>query len=700
MDHEDLKLAADFPAVSYDGWRKIVEEKELKGAPFDKKMVTKTPEGIGIRPLYVAENWPWEGDPSGFPGFFPYTRGTQAIVRAKNGWDKRQEFKEPEPKAANREIRHDLARGVTSAALRLDRAARGGLDPAKAPGANGADGVMAHDAAALAAALEGVDLARVAVQIEPGAAFLPAAMAFSGLLAKQEVDAAAARGNFGADPLGTLAELGRLPYAVETGLAQLGALAAWTAETWPGIRAAQVDTSAYHHAGASEAHDLGIALATGVAYLKAMEAAGMGIDDACRQIGFTLCTDQKQYVQIAKMRAARKLWGAVATSCGASDEAAAMQLRAKSAQRMFTRTDPWVNMLRATVSTFAAAVGGADIVTCLPFDDAIGLPDSMGRRIARNTQIILMEESNLFRVLDQAGGAWSMESLTDEMAENAWAFFREIEAKGGIVEVLRSGFLKDTIAATMAARDKEIAKRKTPITGVSEFPNITEKVVERPRPDLSAAAAADAARRAKGDAASAAHLAALAKAEDLVSAVCEAVGAGASFAAVVAALADGEVAVPAMPKRHLADSFERLRDAATAYGKTTGKLPQVFLANLGPVSKHTGRATFAKNFFEAGGIQAPGNGGFSDVEACVAAFKQSGARIAIICSADALYEEMVPTFAPALKAAGAETLYLAGVPGDKKDAYDAAGIDAYIFMGCEVLGMLTEQLVRLGVIEK
>jgi len=698
MDHEDLKLAADFPAVTYDGWRKIVEEKELKGAPFEKKMVTKTPEGIDVQPIYVAENWPWDGDPSGFPGFFPYTRGTQAIGRVTGGWDKRQEFKEPEPKTANREIRHDLSRGVTSVAVRLDLAARNAVDPAKAGDAAGLDGVMAHDAAALAETLDGVDLGTVPVQIEAGAAFLPAAMALAGLFMKKGVDAKAARGNFGADPLGTLAELGRLPYAVEDGLAQLGALAAWTAKTYPGVRAVQVDTSAYHHAGASEAHDLGIALATGVAYLKAMEAAGMSIDDACRQIGFTISADQKQYMQIAKMRAARKVWAAVAKSCGASDEAAAMQLRAKSARRMFTRTDPWVNMLRGTVSTFASAVGGADIVTCLPFDDAIGLPDSMGRRIARNTQIVLMEESNLYRVLDQAGGTWSMETLTTELADKAWAFFREIEAKGGIVEVLRSGFLKDTIAVTMAARDKDIAKRKIPITGVSEFPNIIEKVVERPRPDLSAAVTADAARLSKGDAASAAHLAALSKTKDVAGTVCEAVGAGASFAAVVAALGGAEATIAPMPRRHLADSFERLRDAATAHEKKTGKLPQIFLANLGPVAKHTGRATFAKNFFEAGGIQAVTNSGFSEIDACVAAFKESGAKIAVICSSDGLYEEMVPTYAPALKAAGAETLYLAGAPGDKKDVYDAAGIDSYIFMGCEVLGTLTEQLVRLGVI--
>jgi methylmalonyl-CoA mutase len=690
MDQEDLKLAADFPAVTYDGWKKVVEEKELKGAPFEKKMVSKTPDGVDIQPLYVAENWPWAGDPSGFPGFFPYTRGTQAIARARGGWDIRQEFREADPKAANHEIVHDLSRGVTSAILRLDAAARAGQGPDAAQAGEG--GVLIHDAAAMAEALVGVDFAKVPVALEAGAAFLPAAMALSGLWLKAGV-AETAKGGFGADPLAVLAATGSLPYSVENALAQLGALAAFTVKTHPQVRAVGVDTSAYHDAGASEEHDLGIALATAVAYLQAMEAAGLSIDQACGQIAFTLSAGCEEYRQIAKLRAARKLWAAVAKACGASDAAACMNLRSKSAERMFTRTDPWVNMLRATVSTFAGAVGGADVVTCLPFDTAIGLPDSMGRRIARNAQIILMEESNLYRVLDPAGGTWSMETLTTQVADKAWAFFREIEAKGGILAALQSGFIQETIAATMAQRDKDIAKRKVPLTGVSEFPNILEKVVERPAPDVSKVKAAASARVAKAKAVKSLGA-------DPVAAACDAVGAGASFAAVVAAVGGKKAGIKALVKRHLADSFERLRDATTAFRKKTGKLPQIFLANLGPVSKHTGRATFAKNFFEAGGIQAISNNGFSEIEPCVAAFKESGARIAVICSSDALYEEMVPTFAPALKAAGVETLYLAGAPGDKKDAYDAAGVNDYIFMGCEVLGKLTAQLVRLGVIEK
>ena len=679
MNHDHEELTLDFPATSREEWRKLVDV-ELKGAPFDKKMVTRTLEGIDIQPLYVAEDWPRAGDPSGFPGLFPYTRGTDLIERTRHGWDIRQEFREPKPEAANAAIKIDLARGVTSVGLRLAGSASGG-------------GVAIQDVSGLDATLAGVDLAKVPVALDAGAAFLPAASALMSVWRQRGVAEKDAKGEFCADPLGFLAATGGLPYSLESAYGQLGALASLTAKTLPGVRSVSVDTSPYHNAGAAEVQDLAIALATAVAYLKAMTASGLSIDAGCGQISFTLSVGCEEYLQIAKLRAARKLWAALATACGASPEAAAMVLRAKSAERMFSRIDPWVNILRATVSTFASAVGGADSVTCLPFDDAIGIPDSLGRRVARNTQVILAEESNLYRVADPAGGAWAIETLTQQMADKAWAFFQTIEGKGGIAAALASGFVQGEIAKTMDERDKAIAKRKAPLTGVSEFPNIMETALVRSSPE------AEIAKRTAYGAAAAAALQSLGTVLS-TEAVDAALTGGAGFSDIVAAVSGPSAAVAALPKRRLSDRFERLRDAAAAYKARTGQDPAIFLANLGPISKHTGRASFAKNFFEAGGIKTLSNNGFSQVEACVSAYRESGARIAILCSSDVLYEQLVPLYAPALKAAGVETLYLAGSPGEKKALYDAAGVDDYIFLGGDVLTKLTDQLVRLGVLAK
>ena len=300
---------------------------------------------------------------------------------------------------------------------------------------------------------------------------------------------------------------------------------------------------------------------------------------------------------------------------------------------------------------------------------------------------------------DPAGGAWSIETLTQQIADKAWAFFQQIEGKGGIAAALASGFVQGEIAKVMAERDKAIAKRKAPLTGVSEFPNILETPVQRPAINVADVLAEVEKRTAAGAKAAASSLRSLGT-EVSTEAVEKALASGASFDAVVAAFGGRPTEVAPLPKRRLSDGFERLRDASSAYRAKTGQFPTIFLANLGPVAKHTGRASFSKNFFEAGGIQTLGNDGFSQIEACIKAYKESGARIAILCSADPLYEELVPTFAPALKAAGVETLYLAGSPGEKKAEYDAAGVDDYIFMGGDVLGKLTSQLVRLGVIEK
>ena len=212
------------------------------------------------------------------------------------------------------------------------------------------------------------------------------------------------------------------------------------------MTAVRVDTSPYHDAGCTESQDLAVSMATAVAYLKAMTAAGMPIDDACRQILFTYSVPCDQFLAICKLRAARKMWARIAEACGASEPARAMRLHAVTARRMMSKRDPWVNMLRTTVACFAAAVGGADAITVRPFASALGLADELGRRIARNTHVILAEESNLAKVIDPAGGSWYVESRTDELAKVAWAEFQAIEKAGGIVAVLQDGSLAKKIA--------------------------------------------------------------------------------------------------------------------------------------------------------------------------------------------------------------------------------------------------------------
>jgi len=652
-----MKLAGEFDTPSFDDWKTVVE-KALKGAPFEKKLFSKTYENIDVRPLYTGADW--EGNP-GLPGMAPYTRGAR-FSGSVQGWDIRQLHAHPDPVAGNKAILEDLERGVTSLLIRFDKAARQG-EGAESANA-GVEGSMVYSVEDLEALLKGVELNLAPVALEGGAAFAAAAELLKEAWSRSGCKNDEVEGAFGADPLGVLAEEGALPQGLDKAIGQMVALAKETAETYPCVTAVRVNTEPYFSAGASDAQDLACALATGVAYLRAMTDGGMTVDQAIGQIVFSIPTGTDFFLSIAKLRAARKLWGRVAEACGASGQQ--MTLHAMTAERVMSKRDPWVNMLRTTVTGFAGGIGGADSVTVLPFDAALGLPDGLARRIARNTQVILQEESNVAKVIDPSGGSWYQEDLTDKIAGEAWAFFQAIEKEGGMAAVLQSGWLAEQIEMVHVVRMNNIARRKDALTGINEFPNISENDVVRESVDIAAVKKA-AAERAGGK-------------------------------TIASLFEQGEAtAVTPMPVHRLPEEFEALRDASDAFKAKTGSRPKIFLVNLGKVAQHTARATYAKNFFEAGGIEAISNKGFSDADAAAKAFEESDAEIAIICGTDAQYEEMVADFAPAIKGSGAKIVFLAGHPGKKIKDYKKAGVDAFIGVGSNVLEILKSTLSDLGV---
>ncbi len=706
----ELKLLDDFPPVSYEQWREVVE-KDLKGAPFEKKLITHTYEGIDMQPVYAREDWPSDGDPSGFPAGWPHTRGGNPVGNAVCGWDVRQEHLLPEPAQNNKAILDDLARGVTSIQLRIDAAARRGIahDQPKFEQFAGRDGCMVHHLADLDAALKDVRLGACGLGLEAGAAFLPAAATVVALLKQRGVDLADAWGAFNADPLAVYVRDGELPMPVDAALSQVAALAKWTSANMPRFRSVRVGSGPYHHAGATAAQDLGISMATAITYLRALTDAGLDINAAARQLLFAYSLGCNQFLAIAKLRAARRLWARVLEASGADlspDAGVAMVMHARTSKRVITARDPWVNMLRNTVTTFAAAVAGADIVTTEPFDKAIGLSDDFSRRIARNTQVILGEESHLSRVIDPSGGCWFIEKMTDEVAEKGWAVLQDIERQGGMVKAIESGWIHEQIDSAFAPRLKNIARRKDAVTGVSEFPNLREKPVKPRKVDYDALVAA-AKRQLSGAGGDACSLAGNA---DPMPAAIDAAAGGATISRMLAAL-KGEAApatTTALYPFPYAKPFEELRDASDNYLALTGARPKVFLANMGPIAHHTVRATYTTNFFEAGGFEVITNNGFvgdnrDDFEGAARkaaqAFADSGANIAVICSSDVIYPNMVPAVTPELKKAGARTVILAGHPGENKETYDQAGVDRYIYISCDVLTTLRELLDEEGVLK-
>jgi len=671
---DTFTLAADFPSADRATWRALAEA-ALKGADFDKVLTTPLAEGIRTQPIYAAEDAPAAAG--------AVTRNVGAADRVRFGWDVRQVHAHPDPAETNKAILTDLERGANSVSLVLDSSIRRNQPPA----ADRVDGLLAFSVDRLDTALADVHLDAATVALQPGALYVAAAASMAALWRRRGIAEAEARGHLGADPLGALAADGRLAEPVDAALTRMGRLAARVHQTYPQVTTVSVDTSAYHLGGADEAMDLGYALATGVAYLRAMEAAGLEPEESASQMLFTLPVGVDVFLSIAKLRAARRLWGRVLEASGVPAGRREMVIQAVTADRAFAGRDAWVNMLRGTMACFAAGVGGADIVTVLPYTQAVGLPDGFARRIARNTQIILLEESNLARVIDPAGGSWYVETLTDELAAKAWAQFQSIEAEGGMAAALTGGSVAKACAGAWDARERQIAKARIQLTGVNAFPKPDEKPVDVLEPDT--AALVD--RLAPGAASPA-------SAGDFVGLV----EAAANGAGLLDLAPTGEpVEIAPITAHRLAEPFETLRAASDR----AAERPSALLVAIGRAADYTARATFTRNYLGAGGIVSVDLeiAGAEGLEAALAtalrdADAQGSRDLAVICSSDSLYDEHAAEVATALKQAGVTKVLLAGRPGDNEAAWRAAGVDGFIFAGDDMAATLTDLLAEKGVL--
>ena len=567
------------------------------------KLTRTTLDGIEVPPLGIPEDL--EGLPSaGVPGAAPYTRGS-VLTPPEHGWDVRAHLADPDPDRAAADAVIDLENGVTSLWLSVGD---GGIKVEHLPN------VLAEVY---------VDLAPVA--LDSPADPLGAAAAFCALLTERDVRPAPGT-VLGVDPVG--AELrGHAPHdgdhtAVVHRLTELAGR--------HGALAATVDGTAVHDLGATDAQELGYTLAVGAELLRAMTADGLTVGEAADLLEFRYAATDEQLPSIAKLRAARRLWHRVLELSGAPD-AAGQRQHAVTSRPMLTKHDPWVNMLRTTVAAFAAGTAGATCVTVLPFDTALGLPDATARRNARNTSALLVHEAHVARVADPAGGSYTVERLTDDLARAAWSQFQQLEAEGGVVASLGAdeGGLKDRIWHQAALpRRRQVATRRRPITGVSEFPHLEEALPER-RPHPPAAPSAD----------------------------------------------------------RYALAFERLRDDPRA--------TPVLLATMGPVAEHTARAGFAANLLAAGGVRTVPVGATSRVEEVLDAYRAAGSTVACLAGPDTAYADWGADLVKALRDAGATYVVLTGRPGRRTvparlvDDSCAAGTDAVAF-----LTRLREELPR------
>ena len=597
----ELTLARNFPPADEAAWKALVAE-ALKHTPF-ASLRSESYDGIAIEPLYAR------------------ARGTERIAsRVAAPWSVMQRIDLPDAKAANTQIRDDLSNGANGITLVFE-------------GAVGDYGyALPATKEAVATILDGVHLdAGIGIELDFGPPSRQVATLMADYVQAKGLEPSALDMRFCFDPIGARAERGAFPMPwaklapVVTGL--IGDLAA---EGFTGPFAV-ADGRPVHAAGGSEAQELGFVLANALAYLRALEAQGLNLDQARRAIFFRLAADQDQFLTIAKFRSLRKLWARIEEACGLAPRPAFVC--AETAWRMMTKRDPHGNIVRGTIATLAAAVGGADAIAVLPFSAAFGVPDGFAHRIARNTQTILIEESNLHRVADPAAGSGAIEALTDALCQAAWWFFQRIEKAGGAADALEGGLIQRVVARVRAERETNVAQRKDAIVGTSDFPDLHEGKVE----------------------------------------------------VLAAPRSAGAPVASALPRIRLAEPFEHLRDRSDAYLAKRGARPKVFLACLGRPADFNARASFAKSLFEAGGIEAVEAKG----DNLAKRFKESGAGLACLCSSDKIYASEAVGIAKALAAAGAKHIYLAGKPKDHA-ALEGAGIRTFLHQGCDTLAILNE----------
>ncbi|HEY1541799.1 MAG TPA: methylmalonyl-CoA mutase subunit beta [Xanthobacteraceae bacterium] len=617
---DDVMLGGEFPAATRAQWLQLVEG-ALKGAPYEK-LVARTYDDLAIQPLY------------------PRAAGATPIIGRPAGaaWTLMQRVDHPDPAAANAQALHDLENGATGLTLVF----------AGSVSANGYG--LGAGAETLARVLDGVMLdAGIAIEFNLSPATRDAVRHFAALVKQCALAPGSITMRASINPIGGFAASGTSPRPWEALAQGFAAMVRELADQGFAGPFAVADGRIVHNAGGSEAQELAFAIASAVQYLRALERSGVALDAARRMVYFRMTADVDQLMSIAKLRALRKLWTRIEEACGLAPKPT--HVVAETAWRMLTRRDPAVNILRNAVAVAAAGLGGADSITVLPHTAALGLPDPHARRIARNTQLVLLEESNLAKVADPVAGSGALEDMTAKLCAAAWSQFQEIEAAGGAWAAIERGLIQGRIATVRTQREQAVARRKDTMTGTSDFPNLDEA----PPTVLDVTPVAP-------------------RKEATVALTTE-----------------------ALPRIRLAEPFERLRDASDHMLAETGTRPKIFLANLGTLADFSARASFARNFFEAGGIAAVTNDGFASHDAMVTAFKASGAKLVCLCSSDAVYEAEAAEAARAL--AGATHIYLAGRPRAQEAALKAAGVGTSIFVGCDALATLAaaHAMLRMSV---
>lgn len=610
------KLFSEFPQVTTEQWEEVII-KDLKGADYQKKLIWRTDEGFNVRPYYRAEDLKDLDYLDTMPAQFPYTRGTKTD---NNNWQIVQEISETDAAKANAIAIDAINRGANTIAFNVKNIA---------------------DAATLSTLLKNIDCAKVGLQFNHAQNYVDFMTLFVNYLNENKVEKEAVTGSINFDPITYFLRRTKFYNSQEADMAQLLKLHE-IADELKNFKLVNVNGIAMHNAGATIVQELAYALTIANEYIAFATEHGIKVAKACKKIQLTLSVGSNYFMEIAKLRAVRLLWATMVEQykptcdCGYK-----LQINTVGSTWNKTLYDPYVNMLRNTTEGMAAAIGGADAITLQPFDVAYKDADDFSRRISRNVQVILKEESYFNKVVDPAAGSYYIENLTNNIAEQTWKLFKHVEENGGMIQLVANGEIKREIEASCQKRDMNIATRRHVFLGTNQFPNVNEKMLDK-------------VERIQND---------------------DCIGLRTYRGAL---------------------AFEELRLETERYAQRNRR-PKVFLLKVGNLAMRQARAGFITNFFGCAGYEIAETAGYKTVEEGVQAAAEQKADLVVLCSSDEEYATVGVELTKALKSAMNTPVLIAGNPVEAIDALKAAGADDFIHVKVNVLDTLrkyNQQLLK------
>lgn len=618
-DKTKQKLFEEFPPVSSQEWKdKIVAD--LKGADFDKKLVWKTIEGFSVQPYYRAEDLENLKHLKYVPGEFPYVRGNKTKC---NSWYIRQNINANDAKIANEKALDVLMKGVDSIGFETC---------CKEEFTNQEFETLLKD----------ISIADIELNMTDATAAHPFVDFLKVKIEKENIDKNEIKGSVNFDPLFHLTTNGNFCKA-QTEVFDTAKELIEKAKDLPKFRTIGVNGAMFTNAGATIVQELGFALAMGNQYINLLIEKGLAIDTVAENIKFNFGVSTNYFMEIAKFRAARMLWAKIIEAYQPKNlEVAKMNIHAVTSKFNQTIYDPYVNMLRGTTESMSATIAGVDSLSVTPFNAAYESSTEFSDRIARNTQILLKEESYFDKIVDPSGGSYYIENLTNSVAEHAWKLFQSIEAKGGYIEAFKAGFIQDQVTESANKRNMNIATRREILLGTNQYPNALEKV------------------------------------EANIKEKC-----------CTSTKRDDAIAEPIKIFRG-AEQMETLR-LKTERAKET---PKVFLLTIGDLTMRKARAGFASGFFACAGFDVIDNLGFKTVEEGVKAAMDQKANIVVVCSSDDEYTEAAPAV---LKQLGDKAItVVAGYP-KSVDELKAKGLKNFIHVKSNLIETLQGFQAELGI---